>query len=85
MTIQYEVPNQLTGISERVNTWEEALALRNKMITDYLTNLSGIFNISILVQNEDGSWTQSVADNNGLPIPVWNPDLPTSTASEYVV
>jgi hypothetical protein len=30
---------------------------------------SGLFNITVLVQNEDETWTQSLADENGDPIP----------------
>jgi hypothetical protein len=68
MTLQYEIPNQLTGVSEKANTFEEALALQSRLRNEYFAMLESLFTITVLVQNEDGSWTQSVADESGNPI-----------------
>lgn len=68
MTRKYEVHNQLTGMLESADTWAEAQVLRDRIRTDYINSIEGIFAISVLTENEDGSWTQSLADANGDPI-----------------
>jgi hypothetical protein len=70
MTHKYEIHNQLTGLLEQADTWEEALELRSRIRNEYIAYIESIFNISVLVQNEDGSWTQSLADADGQPISV---------------
>ena len=66
--IKYEIPNQVTGIAEEAGTWEEAKILKAKIISEYMAYIGNIFAVSIKIQNEDGSWTQSVADSEGNPI-----------------
>ncbi len=66
--IKYEVPNQLTGIPEQAETFEEAKALQARIRAEYMATIESCFTISVLVQNEDGSWTQSQADENGNPL-----------------
>jgi capsid protein len=68
MTKKYEIHNQLTGLLEEAQTFEEAKVLQARIKAEYLATLENLFNISVLVQNEDESWTQSVADENGYPI-----------------
>jgi len=68
MTIKYQVHNQLTGLPEEALTFENAKLLQEKIRNDYMDNIKDCFNISILIQNEDNSWTQSVADTEGNPI-----------------
>lgn len=83
MVKKYEVPNQVTGISEEAATYEEALTLRTRIQQDYLELQKGLFTITVLEQLEDGSWRQGVADENGnmvlppSPFPswVWNAEL----------
>jgi hypothetical protein len=67
MTRRYEIHNQLTGVSETASTWEEAQALQVRIRNEYLASIEGLFAITIIVVNEDGSWTQSLADENGNP------------------
>lgn len=77
MTTKYECPNQLTGISEQANTWEEAQQLRDRLRAEYIAaNVDPLFRLTVLVQNEDGSWTQSLADENGQPIVNQSADAP---------
>jgi hypothetical protein len=67
--IKYEVNNQLTGISEEALSFEEAKLLRKRIINDYILQVvESLFHITVLVQNEDKSWTQALADENGEPI-----------------
>lgn len=66
---KYNIYNQLTGLPEEALTWEEALQLQVRIRNEYYASLEGLFTLSVLVQNEDGSWTQSLADSNGDPIP----------------
>ena len=68
MTIKYEVHNQLTGLTEESTSFEEALVLQTRIRNEYMAHIEGCFAISILIQNEDGSWTQASADANGEPI-----------------
>lgn len=66
---KYEVPNQLTGISEEVATFQEAVALRTQLRDQFIADrVDPLYVITVLVQNEDGTWTQSVADENGDPV-----------------
>jgi hypothetical protein len=67
MTIKYEVHNQLTGLPEEAASFEEAQVLQNKIRAEYMASIENCFAISVLIQNEDGSWTQSLADVNGEP------------------
>ena len=68
MTKKYNIHNQLTGLQEEAITFEEAKILQDKIRQDYYKTIEGLFTITVLVQNEDNSWTQSVADENGNPI-----------------
>lgn len=68
MTIKYEVYNQLTGLVEEASTFENAKILQTKIRADYISTIEGLFDISVLVQNEDGSWTQARADSEGNPV-----------------
>jgi hypothetical protein len=68
MTIKYEIHNQLTGLLEQAATFEEAKILKERIRAEYIASIESLFQITALVQNEDGSWTQSLADANGQPI-----------------
>jgi hypothetical protein len=68
MTFKYEVHNQLTGLPEEASSFEEAKVLQNRIRAEYIASIENCFVISVLIQNEDGSWTQSLADENGEPI-----------------
>jgi len=72
--LKYEVPNQLTGVPESAASWEEAIALKQKLIQDFMEHMGDLHPISVLIQNEDGSWKQTLADENGYPIPDWIPE-----------
>lgn len=67
MTQKYSIHNQLTGLQEEAVTFEDAKILQARIKADYLTSIEGLFTITVLVQNEDGSWTQSVSDESGNP------------------
>lgn len=69
MTVKYECHNQLTGLLEEAPSFEEAKVLRDRLKAEYIAALvDPLFLISVLVQNENGSWTQALADKNGYPI-----------------
>jgi len=65
---KYNVFNQLTGKAEEASTYENALTLQTKIRNDYYASIEGLFTITVLVKNEDETWTQSVSDNQGNPI-----------------
>lgn len=68
MTIRYECHNQLTGIPEQADTWEAAQQLRARLRAEYMAaQVDHLFKLTVLVQNADGSWTQSLADETGKP------------------
>jgi hypothetical protein len=68
MNRKYEIHNQLTGLLESAQTFEDAIALQARIKNEYFEDIKHLFVITVLVQNEDGSWTQSVANENGDPI-----------------
>lgn len=83
MLKKYEVHNQLTGVLEEAATWFEAQQLRDRLRGEYIAHMvDPLFPISVLVENEDGSWTQSVADDSGEPttpsVTHQAPDLPAT-------
>jgi len=65
---KYNVFNQLTGKPEEALTYEEALILQKKIKDEYYASIEGLFTITVLVKNEDETWTQSVSDNQGNPL-----------------
>ena len=67
MNRKYQVENQLTGISDEAETFDEIKQIRETNIANFLSH-TGLFTITILLENEDGSWTQSVPDADGEPI-----------------
>ncbi len=68
MTKKYSIHNQLTGLQEEALTFEDAKVLQEQIKQAYYETIQGLFTITVLVENEDGSWTQSVSDDNGEPI-----------------
>lgn len=83
MNKKYEVHNQLTGLLEEAATWEEAQQLRARIRAEYIEDrVDPLFQISVLVQNEDQSWTQSLADENGEPLIAAEPEPIEPTQEE---
>lgn len=68
MSRKYSIHNQVTGLLEEAQTFEEVLVLQERIKQDYLEFNKDLFLITVLVENEDGSWTQTLADENGNPI-----------------
>jgi hypothetical protein len=64
MARKWAVHNQVTGLQEERDSFEGIKARRLEIIEE-----SHLFDITVLVQNEDSTWTQSMADENGDPIP----------------
>ena len=63
MARKWAVHNQKTGLQEELDSFEAMKARRLEIIEE-----SHLFDITVLVQNEDGTWTQTLADANGDPI-----------------
>ena len=63
MTRKWAVHNQVTGLQEELDSFEAMKARRLEIIEE-----SHLFDITVLVQNEDGTWTQTLADANGDPV-----------------
>lgn len=68
MTQKYSIHNQLTGRQEEALTFEDAKILQEKIKQAYYETIQGLFTITVLIENSDNTWTQSVADENGNPI-----------------
>lgn len=69
MSRKYECHNQLTGQLEQVDTFEEALVLQQRLREEYiLSRVDPLFRITVLEENSDGSWTQSLSDDQGNPL-----------------
>jgi len=63
MARKWAVHNQKTGLQEELDSFEAIKTRRLEIIEE-----SHLFDITVLVQNEDGTWTQTLADANGDPI-----------------
>ena len=74
MTKKYSIHNQLTGLQEEVLTFEDAKILQEQIKQSYYDSIESLFTITVLVQNEDESWTQSLCDSEGNPIIVNIPE-----------
>lgn len=64
MARKWAVHNQVTGLQEELDSFEAIKARRLEIIEE-----SRLFDITVLVQNEDETWTQTLADANGDPVP----------------
>lgn len=69
---KYNVFNQLTGKAEEALSYEDALILQEKIKNDYYNSIQSLFTITVLIKNENDTWTQSVSDNKGNPINNFN-------------
>lgn len=73
MAVRYQIPNQITGISDHADTYTEALEIQKKNIDDYvsysLNKPDGLFDITIMIENSNGTITQRLCDENGNPMP----------------
>jgi hypothetical protein len=67
MNRKYHVENQLKSTPDEASTFEEIKLIREKNIADFLAHL-GVFKITVSIENEDGSWTLTAADENGNPV-----------------
>lgn len=67
MSRKYQVENQLTGIPSEANTFDEIKRIREENIKSFVLHI-GAFVITVLDQNEEGGWVQTVADENGEPV-----------------
>ena len=69
---KYQIHNQLTGMTEETTTFAEMCIVQERIKLEYFASLTDLFTITILVENENGSWTQSACDENGeVIIPLW--------------
>jgi hypothetical protein len=76
MNKKYEVYNPLTGELIEALSFTLAKELSQELRSNYIKeNVDPMFNISVLMENEDNTWTQSLSDENGDP--VVNEETPT--------
>lgn len=64
MDRKWLVHNQITGLQEERDSFDGIKARRLEIIEE-----SHLFDITVMVKNEDNTWTQSLADANGDPVP----------------
>ena len=64
MDRKWLVHNQVTGLQEERDSFEAIKARRLEIIEE-----SHLFDITVMVKKGDNTWTQSLADENGDPIP----------------
>ena len=64
MATKWAIYNHNTSLQEELDSFEAIKARRLEIIEQ-----SRLFDITVLVQNEDETWTQSLADANGDPVP----------------
>jgi hypothetical protein len=63
MDRKWLVHNQITGLQEERDSFDAIKARRLEIIEE-----SHLFDITVMVKNEDNTWTQSLADEYGDPI-----------------
>lgn len=75
---KYEIHNQFTGQLEEATTFAGIRSIQDRIKAEYFDTLAALFAITVLVENpEDGTWTQSLSDANGDPVPKedWESDV----------
>ena len=65
---KYRIHNQITGLEEEAMTFEDAKVLQDTIRQAYYEYIKDLFAITVLTENEDGSWTQCLSDSQGEPI-----------------
>jgi hypothetical protein len=78
---KYQIHNQVTGLSEEAPTFQDALALQARIKQDYLEFNKSLFDITVVTQNNDGSWTYAASDENGEPIVIVKPPFQPVTST----
>jgi len=68
MTKKYELWDQVLAVTHEAATWEEMQTIVAAAKETWVQHCVTMFQPSVLTQNEDGSWTQAAADENGEPI-----------------
>lgn len=82
---KYEVHNQLTGMLEQAASFDEAKQLQSRLLDEYWQSIKdGLFQITVLVENDDGSWTQSLSDDVGEPVPLKRTGISNPTKVEII-
>lgn len=82
---KYEVHNQLTGLLEQASSFDEAKQLQARLLDEYWQSIKdGLFQITVLVENDDGSWTQSLSDDSGEPVPQRQTSIARPTKVETI-
>lgn len=67
---KYEIHNQFTGMLEEATTFEGIRSIQERIKAEYFATLANLFVITVMVENaEDGTWTQSLSDSAGDPVP----------------
>lgn len=83
MIKKYVVYDQRTGSNMEASTFEEAVSLQINLINSYMDTLKDAFAITVMVNNEDGSWSYYHHDENGDPVmPQPAANIPTTTLGE---
>lgn len=81
MIKKYIIYNQLTGSNIEASTYEEAVSVQTTLISEYMETLKDAFAISVMIKNDDESWTYYHPDENGAPIVA---SIPTSILGETI-
>ena len=73
MIKKYELWDQVLSVTHEAATWEEMQTIVAAAKETWVQHCATMFQPSVLTQNEDGSWKQSLADANGdaIPEPDW--------------
>jgi hypothetical protein len=75
MSLKYELHDPLSGEFKTAPNFEEAKSLRLQLRNNYINEVvNKMIAITVLIENEDGSWTQALADDEGNPVPPTLPD-----------
>ena len=65
MTSKYIILNPFTGQHEEAATYDEALVLQTRLKKEYMDYCESLFVITVMVENENGTWTQGISDDFG--------------------
>jgi hypothetical protein len=67
MNKKYQVWCQVSGVYELASTFEEAKVLQQLVMDRYWKTVKHCFDISVITENADGTFSQAKADENGNP------------------
>ena len=65
---KYEIHDHITGQTIQVDTFDDIKNIQSRLREEWYKSIESMFRISVLIKNEDDSWTQYLAKDDGEPL-----------------